>query len=255
MNDHDGEQVGAYVLDALSPEEKDAFEEHLRDCATCESEVMELRQVVSVLPLAADSIEPSSHLKTRILASIADEETQRPSLTLMKGSAQPTRRRPGLRAGSGLIGIAAALLIAALGVWNINLQQNSNDNARRVALAEEVSKAELDHPAVAVMPGQGLAQGASAKVIVPQHGNSVYMLVTGLPSAPSGKIYQLWVMRGGSASTPVSAGVFSAGGSVQYVKMARPKAGYPLTALTVEPAPNGSKAPTTPPVMIGKFTA
>ena len=80
MNDHEVDQVGAYVLDALDPEERAAFENHLRGCSMCQAEVAELRQVVDVLPLAADVAEPPSALRGRIMDAVRDDIGDRPDL-------------------------------------------------------------------------------------------------------------------------------------------------------------------------------
>lgn len=262
MNDHEVDQVGAYVLDALDPEERAAFENHLRGCSMCQAEVAELRQVVDVLPLAADVAEPPSALRGRIMDAVRDDIGDRPDLVPLQPrpeapapvSLAAHRTRRGF--GMGLLAVAAAIIVAALGVWNIQLQQSVNDKQKTVAIANDVLQAELDHPVVAVMPGRGAARGASAKVIEPRHGSSVYMVVNGLPTSPANRVYQLWVMNGGSHPIPVSAGVFtSSGRGVQYLKMPRPREGYRVTALTVEPGPSGSKSPTTQPIMIGKFGA
>ena len=66
MNDHthDSDLVGPYVLDALEPDEREAFDVHLKTCASCRAEVAQLSQVVNVLPLTCDSVEPPSTVIT-----------------------------------------------------------------------------------------------------------------------------------------------------------------------------------------------
>jgi len=248
---HDSDHVGAFVLDALSPEETAAFEEHLRTCKTCRQEVAELSKVVAILPLATEHVEPSEGLHDRIVAAVQEQGSTSEAPTSLPVPKRTRGRRTGTRPAASLFALAAAVVIAALGVWNVRLQQKASNNE----VATEVLRALIHHPAVAVLPGRGVAQGASATVIQPDTGATAYAVVDGLPPAPSGKVYQLWVMREGGAA-PVSAGVFQVTGKdIQYWKMRRPSARFPLAAFTVEPAPHGSKQPTTPAIMSGRFSA
>ena len=61
---------GAFVLDALSPEEAEQFRRHLQSCAVCREEVRELREAAARLG-AVEAIAPPLELKTRVLAAAA----------------------------------------------------------------------------------------------------------------------------------------------------------------------------------------
>jgi anti-sigma-K factor RskA len=74
--------IGAYLLDALSEEERDAFEAHLRESEAARREVAHLRPVVDLLPLALEpaagesgdeGVAPSPGLRDRIIAAVRDE--------------------------------------------------------------------------------------------------------------------------------------------------------------------------------------
>ncbi len=47
-----GEDVAAYVLGALEPDEAEAFRRHIADCAECREEVAAFEQVTEALPPA-----------------------------------------------------------------------------------------------------------------------------------------------------------------------------------------------------------
>lgn len=75
--------VGAYVLDALTDDERNVFEAHIRSCAACQREVAELSQVVGLLPAVvayehAAGIFPipdaSPDLRSRILQRITADD-------------------------------------------------------------------------------------------------------------------------------------------------------------------------------------
>ncbi|HXN08983.1 MAG TPA: anti-sigma factor, partial [Candidatus Acidoferrales bacterium] len=66
---HVSDSAGAYVLGALTPEEANEIETHAATCEQCREEIENLKHVVSVLPLACASVDPSPDLKSRILAA------------------------------------------------------------------------------------------------------------------------------------------------------------------------------------------
>ncbi len=117
------ELSGAYVLDAITPAERQTAQAHLATCQKCTSLLRELREVVSLLSHTVPQVNPSPELKERILAAIR-EESQRTSGSMPRRPiplTQVRRQRPSLR-----ILIAAAVLIFALfsslAAWNMSLQ-------------------------------------------------------------------------------------------------------------------------------------
>src|ERR1700680_5146681 len=66
---HVSHSGGAYVLGALTPEEANEIETHAATCEQCREEIENLKHVVSVLPLACASVDPSPDLKSRIVAA------------------------------------------------------------------------------------------------------------------------------------------------------------------------------------------
>jgi anti-sigma-K factor RskA len=84
----------------------------------------------------------------------------------------------------------------------------------------------------------------SAAVVVDANGRGT-LTVSGLPAAPSGKTYEVWVIPAGGA--PQRAGLFR-GGQRSVVHLARPVPAGAVVAATVERA-GGTNAPTTPPVL------
>src|SRR5579872_857629 len=127
---------GAYVLDAVTPAEREAAEAHLASCVKCMHLLQELRGVVSLLPLSAPQIKPPEALKERIMSSIRQESqgevaepthpqpvaASRPRRSVP--SAQPARRTRGRIWNPGGLVAAAVLMLSLLGgltTWNISL--------------------------------------------------------------------------------------------------------------------------------------
>lgn len=97
----------AYVLGALEPNERRAYEDHLRRCAACARSVQELAGLPPLM----------SHVD----ASVLESSPQGPPLpeTLLPRLLEEVRRTRRRRTARGLAGSAAAALIAVAGttVW------------------------------------------------------------------------------------------------------------------------------------------
>lgn len=250
---HDDDLAGAYVLDALEPEEALAFEAHLQTCPLCRTEVTELHHVVEVLPLAVDPVEPPANLRDRILVEI---ESPRQTLTIVPGGELPTpsgtsQRRSWLRERTTPLAAVAALLIASLAGWNVYLQTHHGSSTDPVTAL--VADAEKSGATVYPVGATAVDPAASAVLVQPRGAKPAYAIIRGVSALPPNKVYELWFMHG---TKPTSEAVFKPSGAVtQIVRLATTTAGYNLTAVTVEPAPHGSAGPTTPAILAGKLGA
>jgi anti-sigma factor RsiW len=259
--DHDTDLVGAYVLDALSPEERDAFVSHLQGCATCRAEVVELRRVVDVLPLTCDLVEPRDSVRNRLLNAIGDEPSSRPTVAAPEDRIVRRRWWTGARVRTAALGVAAAAAIVALAVSNLNLRQNVQDEKKTVAALQatakfqsEVSAALAAGASVSRVPGTAAAPTASAAMVQPPHGAPAYLIVRGLRPTPASKVYQIWLLRGPTALR--SAQVFRYTGiGPKIVPLPVATSGWHQAAVTLEKAPRGARGPTTTPVLAGDLRA
>jgi anti-sigma factor RsiW len=67
------DDIPAFALGALEPEEALPVKEHLARCPTCRAEVAGYQAVVGLLCYAIPPQEPPAHLRERILTHIAVE--------------------------------------------------------------------------------------------------------------------------------------------------------------------------------------
>src|SRR5437899_8651145 len=118
------ELSGAYVLDAVTPDERREAEAHLTGCARCTRLLRELQSVVAFLPLSVPQINPADSLKERILSAIRQESLDISTLSTQRvQSIQTTQRRSARRQiwTIRLLAVAAVLLFVLLGGmtgWN-----------------------------------------------------------------------------------------------------------------------------------------
>ncbi|OLF12824.1 hypothetical protein BLA60_06020 [Actinophytocola xinjiangensis] len=228
--------TGAYVLDALSDQERAAFEEHLGACETCAVEVSEFRETTARLALAA-SAQPPAGLRDAVLARIADVRQEGPGTgeNVVPLPRSRARRWP-LRLS---VAAAAVLLLVSttLGVLLARERQNSDDlqqQAQAVAAVLRSGDADIS---------TSVSGDTRMTMVSSRDQDLVLLLADALPPAPSGHDYQAWTI----------------GDGVRAAGLLVPRDGRAFLAvhgidtateigITVEPA-GGSERPTTDPIM------
>jgi anti-sigma-K factor RskA len=241
---------GAYAVDAVDPEERRAFEQHLAQCPECQAEVASLRAAATRLSAISES-EPPPALRASVLAAIS---TVRPLPPLEPPVAAPValpdadsvvvpmRRRRSLM--PWLVAAAAAVVLGVGGlVWS---PWNSGADHGQLTATEQVLRAS-DAQRL-----QKTIGGARATIVRSVSLGKAVIIADNMPAAPFGKDYQLWLDIPGKGM--VSAGIMP--------HDAKPTLTMPLegdaakataAGITVEPA-GGSPAPTTTPIALFTFS-
>lgn len=223
LSRHD--EVAAYALGALTPEDARRFEQHLEQCEECQVELSEYRPVVATLPSAAEPVAPPPALRQRIMAVVeADAARRQPE----RASAPAWRRFLGGLRPLPVLAAACVLLLAGLGVG--------------IALDGEEA---TTYPAKVVD-----VRGASAELVV-EGGDKAELVVRGLRPPPEGRVYQVWVKHRGRGPSPTDA-LFTVGrhggahvdvpGSVEDVE----------AILVTDEPDGGSEEPTRAPVIVAE---
>lgn len=226
------ELSAAYALHALDEHEERQYEEHLRRCERCRSELVSLQETVSALAYAADPAEPSTALRGRILRQVRTEARE--------PQAAPRRWPWALRLSLGAAAVAACLALG-LGLWASSLSR-SLDRERAARADAAAAIAIVADPAADESPISG-AQGR----LVRSSGGSAALVVSNLTPAPDGRTYEVWVAERGRMQP---AGLFRAEDGRALVRLTRPVPAGTLVAVTLEKA-GGVDAPTEKP----RFTA
>jgi anti-sigma-K factor RskA len=216
--------VAPYALHALDDDEGRAFEEHLAVCERCREELVGLRDAAAGLAYGAAGPTPPPELKERILAQARSE---RENVVSFPGG----RRNWALPLGAAAA-IAASFAIG-LGVWGAT--RPSQENAFTSVLAQPGAKV--------------IGMGDQGAVTVAPSGEAA--IVLRVPTAPSGKTYEAWVMRPG-AITP--AGLFRGGNGATVLKIPGRVSRGAVIGVTVERA-GGAAQPTQKPFAATKAIA
>jgi anti-sigma factor RsiW len=221
MSEHDcGNDAAAYALGALEPDEAHAFERHIESCAVCRDEVAAFVLAADALPLAAPQHPAPRALRGRVMREIAQHSRQAAprGLAAWWPSLKSTPRR-------AAAGFALALAVAAL-VLGISL--GTGGSAMRVIKAS-VGSAELQ--------------------VSGSHGQ---LVLAHLSRPAAGRIYELWIQHGSSAPSPSTLFSVASNGSAD-IGVPGSLHGVSHLLVTDEPA-GGSRAPTTPPLIVAALS-
>jgi len=104
MDAHD--LTAAYALDALAPDEAEAYERHLSQCEECREQLAELNETAAALAFSAVAPAPPPRLRASILDAAAAE----------RSNVVPLLRRRWVARGLGVAAAAAACIAVGLAV-------------------------------------------------------------------------------------------------------------------------------------------
>lgn len=226
--------AGAYAVDALDDLERVRFEAHLAVCAECRAEVESLQDATLMLS-AMTEVAPSAALRDAILADIKKVRPIPPVV------AQIEKRRP--RRWTNLV--AAAAVLGVLGGSAVVAEQLRDDTSERdISVADRVVTApDAEHVNVS------FKSGASATVYRSASMNRAALVARDMGAAPSGHVYQLWLLKDGLM---VNAGTMHGGEALSTQLLEGPLDDATGVGITVEPG-KGSQSPTTEPIAVFEF--
>jgi anti-sigma factor RsiW len=227
---HYEDELAAYLLGALTNEEEQEFTAHLAGCEHCQARERWLRASVDVLPSSVEQLEPPPALRERLLETVRAEAPVDEDATRA-----PSRRRQarGFRSWFGSLPLrpamaaAAAVLLVAGVLAGYALRDLGGEKTTTVAVKTTP----------AAPPG--------ARATIVRDGDRGILRVERLPQR-SGKVYEIWLVRGGEPrpSTLFQVGRDGAGAA------AIPSGldGATQVMVTLEPA-RGSVQPTSTPIL------
>jgi len=223
--------VGPYLLHALDPAERAAFERHLDSCEACREDVGNLRGAADALALAPAPVAPPTRLRHAVMAEVRRDAAAHaggtPRAHRWWEIAGPWRLRPA-QALAGAAALVVAGVVAAGLLGSASGGPSTGHSARREVAVRVV--------------------GASGYLELAAHSRATLHL-HGLPSPGRGRIYEVWIARAGRVPDPTDAlfGVNRQGDAT--VAVPGPLKGARQVLVTDEPS-DGSTVPTRPPVVV-----
>lgn len=232
--------TGAYALNAIPELERAAFERHLAECDACAQEVAELQATAARLGGAVAEA-PPPELKAAVMAKIGNIRQLPPIGS--DGAAAPARARNPWPVR--VLGMAAAVLLVVSVSMGVVLYRTQSDleatQARAAAMSEILSAGDAK-----VITGS--AGELSGTVVYSRERGDVLLLANGVPAAPEGKDYQVWLMGGDTPFHSVGLITDAADGRVLITDATGEVATATNIGITIEPD-GGSAEPSTAPIM------
>ena len=222
-----GGNAAPYVLGALTPEEHQAFADHLSSCAVCREEVSALQMVTASLPATAPQVAAPRKLKRRVMSEVrADARAAESMESAGRARSTGTRRRWLPALAPVALGLAAVALLAVLVIGT-----GSGSSSR-------------------VVQAQVTAPGASASVLT--SGGHAQIVVANMPQVRAGRVYEVWIKRSGAPAPTDALFTVSSHGDAT-VAVPGNISGVKELLVTSEPL-GGSHVPTTTPVVVAKLS-
>jgi anti-sigma-K factor RskA len=177
------EDVGVYLLGAMTELETQAFERHMAHCPSCRDEVERLRPAADALPRAVEQLVPPPTLKASLMEVVeqeaegrADEPPRpaRPRRSLVERLGSLPGLRPVLVAGALALGVAAGFGVARL---------SEEDESRTV---------------VATVDERRIPEASARLQLQGEGDDGAILRVRGMPTLDRNRVYQAWVLRDGT---------------------------------------------------------
>lgn len=254
MNHHHGgtlhELAALFAIDALDPEERAKFEEHLAGCAQCRAEVAEFAEVSAHLA-AGSAQEPPAALRSSVLSAIHGTRQGSGPRSLDRPATDPapapvrepagepiplhTRRRRLLLAAA-----AAAVLLPGAGLAGWVLGAQSEQRQQNEAADQQQQRQDRLLAAADLSVQRLDVNGQPTTLLFSGEQDAALFVAQNLPDPGADREYQLWLLEDG---TPIPDVHFSGGEVRVWLDGDVSRAG--TVALTVEPS-GGSTTPTFP---------
>ncbi|AZH83186.1 hypothetical protein EAO79_09935 [Plantibacter sp. PA-3-X8] len=264
------------ALHTLTPREQERFDRLRAEHESVREEAAEFEETVAMLDLAAPPVQPSAALKNSLMAAIqnlpqlpADAPVEAPvaevralptavpevdetpvstptatpvpaaATTPVAGAAERKAASRWRRSAVGMVVGAAAAVGLIFGGVGLANTFGGGSLTQTVALAEINAASDVQRAKVSM-------DDATATLVWSGELGKSALLVDGLGSLPSDKVYELWYIGEGG---PVSAGTFSAANGTTWRVLDGAMSAGDKVGVTVEPQ-GGSKQPTTDPIMV-----
>jgi anti-sigma-K factor RskA len=212
------DEIAAYLLGALDPEEAASLERHLATgCVDCRAELRWLEPTVRLLPDSVERVEPPAGLRQRLLDEAGAD--------LERAAPRERVRRPLFGGWRPLAGLAALALIAAAVVVGYSIGGGSSGGEAMTVVA--------GHP-----------PGVTARI--EGEGDAATLRLANVHQLPRDRVLEAWVRRNGEV-VPVR-GVFLPDRNGHATAMIPDIRDVDAVMVTAEPR-GGSAFPTSAPMV------
>jgi anti-sigma factor RsiW len=231
------DDAASYVLRAMPDGEREDYRAHLARCASCAAKVAELDFVSDALLSGVPQLSAPPEIRGRVMAVVRAESEL--LLASGHGADRPQPVRPSRRwrrlLSRPLPAVALASVALAIGIGGGVLLSGGDGGVTPRTVVAKVD-----------------AAGAKARLRVSSDGAKLE--VSGMPSPPEGRVYQVWLDRRGRTSPEPTDALFSVSHEGHAtVDVPGKLDGVDKVLVTDEPL-GGSRLPTRAPVITVRLT-
>jgi anti-sigma-K factor RskA len=243
--DHDRwpDELAAYVLGALNPDEAREVERHLEACQRCQAGLRWMMPAINALPEAVERVQPPASLRTKLINETKRDAAEQARATAARhGSGFGARLADRLR-GSGkrplALGPAFGLLVVALAVvavagYELGTTGSGESGGGGASNGGQVATFEA-----------GRAPGVVARVIRREGGSGGTLKLANVRPLQYNRVLEAWVQRGEKVM-PVRA-LFVPDDEGRATTMLPDMKNVSAVMVTIEPR-GGSDEPTSTPI-------
>ncbi|ALG28486.1 anti-sigma factor [Glutamicibacter halophytocola] len=271
MDKHENELANSFALDALGDKEREELLHGQEPSPQARGELDALQETAGLLGLAAAPVAPPARLKNSVMDAIRQTKQLEPveDISSVEDSAPAADAPPAAEQESGpsvppgtvehgggrgtqrFFALAAGvLLLAAVALGGLAINQNSEQRELESQMAAMAAHQEELARIISAPDTQSKTQTLEdgARITLSYSAGEGLMAVStsGMPSLPSDKGYELWLI---SSDGAVSAGMLDGSNANGMMLVSDPMKGMTHFGISVEPA-TGSPAPTTEPIMV-----
>lgn len=246
------ELLAAAAFGTLTADEQRLLKSHLDGCAECRAELAEFRAIADALPTTLDDRLPSPELRDRIAAAIRLSSAATPPPDSWRAASAPlqTAAPPAQTLGTHpvpsptpagkvtpfrqrYVWATAALVLLAVLAGALAGRTLFADGGEDVVRGEPIAL-QMDPP----------IPNATGELVYMPEERVFKLTMHNMPAAPADHVYQVWLI---DADGPEPVGMVDQA-SGQFA-VAADRSRYETFAITVEPGPLGSQAPTSDPII------
>lgn len=179
--------LAGYVLGDLTPEEVATVKQHLATHPELAVEVNRLQATLALLPLSLRSRTPTQTLREHLLQA-ASAVSEKPSSRSWRKS----------QVWMGLMGSAAAVLVASVGFSNYRLhQQLVAVRAELLRYQDAIALLRQPNNRLLTLKGTSPTLSSSGSLVISPQERAAVLTLQKLADPPPGKVYRLWAFVDG----------------------------------------------------------
>ncbi|WP_082235929.1 anti-sigma factor [Halobacillus massiliensis] len=243
MSKQQCDKVLDYLNNKLTDQEKEEYENHLRECPECQEEVKELEEIMGEVPYHIEETEVPSGMKSRVLGGVFEEETEGTEHHVIPSKPAKWKLWAGALAAGLLLSIGGniftGLQLQQLSSQNDQLESTLSDLQTVITQLEEQGRGTVSPLMQTQLASTGEAGQGIATMVDQEDGAELLVQVNEMTKLEEGTVYQVWLIEG---ENPEPAGAFTTNeegnGAVTFHFDDENLKSWDSIAVTVEQEPN-----------------